>query len=147
MLGDQPDNLDAIAGLAETLLDAGDAEAAREVLARAPEDKCDAQQFAGINARLALAEQVASLGDPAELERRLAADPKDHQGRFDLALVQNALGERDKAADNLLAIMKADRTWQDDGARLQLLKFFEAWGMTDEATLAARRKLSSLLFS
>ncbi len=147
VLGDQPDNLDAIAGLAETLLDAGDAEAAREVLARAPEDKCDAQQFAGINARLALAEQVASLGDPAELERRLAADPKDHQARFDLALIQNALGERDKAADNLLAIMKADRTWQDDGARLQLLKFFEAWGMTDEATLAARRKLSSLLFS
>ncbi|KAB2864093.1 MAG: tetratricopeptide repeat protein, partial [Bauldia sp.] len=95
----------------------------------------------------ALAEQVASLGDPAELERRLAADPKDHQARFDLALIQNALGERDKAADNLLAIMKADRTWQDDGARLQLLKFFEAWGMTDEATLAARRKLSSLLFS
>src|SRR5690606_20108756 len=147
VLGDQPDNLDAIAGLAETLLDAGDAEAAREVLARAPEDKRDAQQFAGINARLALAEQVASLGDPAELERRLAADPKDHQARFDLALIQNALGERDKAADNLLAIMKADRTWQDDGARLQLLKFFEAWGMTDEATLAARRKLSSLLFS
>ena len=147
VLGDDPAELDAIAGLAETLLDAGDEANAREVLARAPQGKQDAPQFASVKARLALAEQVAELGDPAGLERRLAADPGDHQARFDLALIQNALGERDKAADNLLAIMKADRTWQDDGARLQLLKFFEAWGMTDEATLAARRKLSSLMFS
>jgi len=147
VLADAPDNLDAIAGLAETLLDAGDEANAREVLARAPQGSEEAPQLAGIRARLALAEQVAGLGDPAVLERRLAADPKDHQARFDLALIHNALGERDKAADALLAIMKADRNWQDDGARLQLLKFFEAWGMTDEATLSARRKLSSLLFS
>ncbi|TIM93952.1 MAG: tetratricopeptide repeat protein, partial [Mesorhizobium sp.] len=77
----------------------------------------------------------------------LAANPNDHQARFDLAMVQNARGERMQAADNLLAIVRADRTWNDDGARAQLLKFFEAWGMTDEATLSARRKLSSLLFS
>ena len=147
VLADDPAALDAIAGLAETLLDAGDEANARQVLARAPQEAKDAPQLASINARLALAEQVAGLGDPAELERRLAADPKDHQARFDLALIHNALGERDKAADDLLAIMKADRAWQDDGARLQLLKFFEAWGMTDEATLSARRKLSSLLFS
>lgn len=147
VLADTPDNLDAIAGLAETLLDAGDAANAREVLARAPEDKLEVPQLSGVRARLALAEQVAGLGDPDELERRLAADPKDHQARFDLALIQNALGHRDDAADSLLAIMKADRAWQDDGARLQLLKFFEAWGMADEATLSARRKLSSLLFS
>jgi putative thioredoxin len=94
-----------------------------------------------------MAEQVKELGDPAELERRLAADPKDHQARFDLAMIQNAMGRRDEAADNLLAIVRADRTWKDDGARAQLLQFFEAWGMADEATLAARRKLSSLLFS
>jgi putative thioredoxin len=147
VLGEAPDNLDAIAGLAETLLDAGDEANAREVMARAPEGSADAPQLAGISARLALAEQVAGLGDPEALERRLAADPKDHQARFDLALIHNALGERDKAADGLLAIMKADRSWAEDGARLQLLKFFEAWGMADEATLSARRKLSSLLFS
>ena len=147
VLQQAPDNLDAIAGLADVLFEAGDAAAAREVLARAPEGQEDAAQLAGVKAKLALAEQVAELGDPAELQRRLAADPADHQARFDLALIENALGEREKAADNLLAIMKADRTWQDDGARLQLLKFFEAWGMTDDATLSARRKLSSLLFS
>ena len=127
--------------------DAGDAEAAREVLSRAPEGKDDAPEFAPAKARLALLDQVAEIGDPAALSKRLEADPKDHQARFDLALIQNARGERDEAADSLLAIMKADRAWQDDGARLQLLKFFDAWGMTDEATLSARRKLSSLLFS
>jgi putative thioredoxin len=62
-------------------------------------------------------------------------------------MIQNARGERDKAADSLLEIIKVDRGWKDDGARNQLLQFFEAWGMTDEATLTARRKLSSLLFS
>jgi putative thioredoxin len=147
VLADSPDNLDAIAGLAEALLDAGDEANAREVLAGIPEGSEEAVQFAAIRARLALAEQVAGLGDQGELERRLAADPKDHQARFDLALIHNALGDREAAADSLLAIMKADRSWQDDGARLQLLKFFDAWGMTDAATLSARRKLSSLLFS
>ena len=147
VLADAPDNLEAIAGLAETLLDAGDQAHAEEVLANAPQGSEEAPQLAGIRARLALAAQVAGLGDRGELERRLAADPKDHQARFDLALIQNALGQRDAAADGLLAIMKADRSWQDDGARLQLLKFFDAWGMADEATLSARRKLSSLLFS
>ena len=142
-----PANLDAIAGLAETLLDAGQEDDARQVLASASQDSDDAPQLAAIRTRLALAEQAASLGDPAELERRLTADSSDHQARFDLALIQNVLGERDKAAENLLAIIRADRAWQDDGARQQLLKFFEAWGMSDAATLSARRKLSSLLFS
>ena len=62
-------------------------------------------------------------------------------------MIQNAQGKRQEAADNLLAIVKADRTWNDDGARAQLIKLFEAWGLTDEVTLATRRKLSSLLFS
>ncbi|MCY1556118.1 Tetratricopeptide repeat protein [compost metagenome] len=87
------------------------------------------------------------IGDPIELERRVQADPKDYQARFDLAQVRNAQGRREDAADELLAIMKADRSWEDDGARKQLLQFFEAWGNTDPATLGARRKLSSLLFS
>lgn len=147
ILQQEPENLDALGGLAEVLFDAGGTDNAREVLARAPENAGDAPQLAGIRAKLALAEQVAQLGDPPELERRLAENPKDYQARFDLALIASALGEREQAADHLLAIMKADRTWKDDGARLQLLKFFEAWGMADDATLAARRKLSSLLFS
>ncbi|WP_394888279.1 thioredoxin [Mesorhizobium sp. AaZ16] len=147
VLAQAPDNADAIAGLADILFQAGDSAAAQEVLARVPEDKKDVPAIAAVRAKLALAEQAAALGDPGELERRLAADPKDHQARFDLAMIQNALGQREEAADNLLAIVKADRTWKDDGARAQLLQFFEAWGPTDEVTLGARRKLSSLLFS
>ena len=147
VLAEQPDNLDALAGLADVLFEAGDAAAADEVLARVPEAKRDTPAVLAVRARMTLAAEAASLGDPAALERRLAENPKDHQARFDLALLYNAQNRRDDAADQLLAIIKADRAWNDDGARAQLLKFFEAWGLTDPATLTARRKLSSLLFS
>ncbi|PBC05695.1 thioredoxin [Mesorhizobium sp. WSM3860] len=147
ILEQSPETIEAIAGLGEILFEAGDSQGAEAVLAKAPEDKKDAPALAALRAKMTLAAEAAALGNPAEFERRLAANPNDHQARFDLAMVQNARGERMQAADNLLAIVKADRTWNDDGARAQLLKFFEAWGMTDEATLSARRKLSSLLFS
>ncbi|WP_048645069.1 thioredoxin [Nitratireductor soli] len=142
-----PDNIDAIAGLADLMFEAGQVEQAGELLAQVPPDKADAAPVAALRAKMALAEQVAGLGDSAALESRLAADPADHQARFDLALLQNARGDRAAAAESLLSIVRADREWQEDGARAQLLKFFEAWGPTDPATLAARRKLSSLLFS
>jgi len=147
ILQQDPENVDALAALADLFFDAGQAEQAHKFLEQVPADKQDAPAVAAVRTKIALAEQVAKLGDPAELERRLAADPADHQARFDLALICNARGERDAAADHLLAIMKADRQWEDDGARKKLLELFEAWGMTDRATLAGRRKLSSLLFS
>ena len=147
VLAEDAENVDAIGGLADILFETGDRAAAEELLATAPEAKKDAPALAAVRARIALADQTAGLGDPRELERRLAADPNDHQARFDLAMIQNALGERDQAADSLLAIVKADRTWKEDAARSQLLQFFEAWGLMDPATLAARRKLSAILFS
>jgi putative thioredoxin len=147
ILRQAPETVEAIAGLADLHFEAGDADAARKVLAGAPQSKADAPEIAAVHAKIALAEQSADLGDAAELERRLAVDPKDHEARFDLAMIQNGRGEREAAADSLLTIVKADRGWKDDGARAQLLKLFEAWGPTDDATLAARRKLSSLLFS
>ena len=142
-----PDNVSAIAGAADLAFEAGDTEGAQALLASAPEAKGDAPGLAAVRARIALAEEVKSLGDPVALQKRLDADPKDHRARFDLAMIQNARGEREAATDNLLAIFKADRNWNDDGARQQLLKLFEAWGPMDEATLAARRKLSALLFT
>jgi putative thioredoxin len=147
VLQDEPQNVDAIAGLADLLFEAGDAAAAEEVLAQAPADKPDVPAITAVKAKIKLASEAADLGDAAVFERRLAENPGDHQARFDLAMVQNAQGKRHEAADNLLAIIKADRTWNEDGARAQLLKLFEAWGPMDDATLAARRKLSSLLFS
>ncbi|MEN0097814.1 MAG: thioredoxin [Brucella pseudogrignonensis] len=142
-----PDNVDAVVGLATCLLESGDADKAREILASLPADKQDAAPVRALEARLALADQVKLIGDPVELERRVQADPNDFQARYDLAQVRNAQGRRVEAADELLAVMKADRSWNDDGARKQLLQFFEAWGNADPATLGARRKLSSLLFS
>jgi len=142
-----PDNVDAIVGLATCLLESGDAEKARELLAQLPADKQNAPAVRALEARLALADQVKLIGDPIALEKRIQADPKDYQARFDLAQVRNAQGRRVDAANELLFIMKSDREWNEDGARKQLLQFFEAWGNADPATLGARRKLSSLLFS
>ncbi|MFB8344293.1 thioredoxin [Brucella cytisi] len=142
-----PDNVDAIVGLATCLLESGDAEKAREILAQLPADKQNAPAVRALEARLALADQVKLIGDPIALEKRIQADPKDYQARFDLAQVRNAQGRREDAANELLFIMKSDREWNEDGARKQLLQFFEAWGNADPATLGARRKLSSLLFS
>jgi putative thioredoxin len=102
---------------------------------------------AAIRAQIDLAAQTGALGDPAALAARIAADPKDHQARFDLALIENARGNREAALDNLLEIVARSRTWEDEKARKQLVQFFEAWGPLDEATLSGRRRLSSLLFS
>ncbi|KEY05517.1 thioredoxin [Brucella inopinata] len=142
-----PDNVDAVVGLATCMLESGDAEQARSLLGTLAAEKQNEAPVRALEARLALADQVKLIADPVELERRLAADPGDHQARFDLAQVRNAQGRREDAANELLAIMRADRAWNDDGARKQLLQFFEAWGHMDPATLTARRKLSSLLFS
>jgi putative thioredoxin len=147
VLAQAPDTLAALAGLADLRFEAGDAEAAKTLLEGLDKTKSQAPEIAAVLAKIALAEQADQLGDAGELERRLAENPKDHQARFELAMLQNARNERDAAADNLLAIVRADRAWNDDGARAQLLKLFEAWGPMDDATLSARRKLSSLLFS
>ena len=136
----------AIAGLAGLSLDRGDLDGARALLEQVAPDS-DTAEIAGVRARLSLAEETSALGDPQELLRRLEKDADDHDARFDLALIQNASGAREDAADSLLHIVRRNREWRDDGARAQLLTFFEAWGPTDEATLSARRKLSALLFS
>jgi putative thioredoxin len=94
-----------------------------------------------------VAEQAKSVGPVAELEQKVAANPLDHQARFDLAVALNSRGRRQEAVDNLLEIVKRDRKWNDDGARKQLVQFFDAWGPTDEATVSGRRRLSSILFS
>ena len=94
-----------------------------------------------------MAEQAQSAGPVGELEQKVAADPRDNQARFDLAVALNAVGLRQEAADHLLDIVKRDRKWNDDSARKQLVQFFDAWGPTDEATVNGRRKLSSILFA
>jgi putative thioredoxin len=138
---------EAWGGLVRALLALGDEAQAQEVLAEVPPALAEHAEITGARAALALAaEGRAAQAARAGLEARLAADPADYQARYELATAFNASGDRAAAADALLEIIRRDRTWNEDGARLQLLKFFEAWGFEDPATMAARRKLSTLLF-
>jgi putative thioredoxin len=146
VLGQDPENVAALAALAKLHVEIGDLDAARRFLDMAPQGKANDPALAGARAALELAEQAASLGDLADLQRRVEANPADHQARFDLALGLNARGKRKEAVDQLLEIVRRDRSWNEDGARQQLVQFFEAWGPMDENTIAGRRKLSSILF-
>jgi putative thioredoxin len=137
----------AAGGLAKILISNGELDSAQGVLASVNAGgERDAAVIAA-KAALDLAEQAAAVGDSSALLRKLAADPNNHQARFDLAIVLNAQNRREEAANELVEIIKRDRAWSDDGARKQLLQFFDAWGVTDPATISARRKLSALLFS
>jgi putative thioredoxin len=147
ILTQTPDNIPALAGLAKSYLETGEIEQAKATLAQVPEAKRNEAPVAAARAAVEMAEQAASLGPIAELEKKVAADPLDHQARFDLALALNGQNRRQEALDQLLAIVRRDRKWNDDGARKQLVQFFEAWGPTDEFTVAGRRSLSSILFA
>jgi len=142
-----PTDVKALGGLCRTLVEIGDLENAREILTRVPKGSENNPAIAAARAVLELAEQSASVGDLGDLLKRIERDPADYQARYDLALALNAGGRRPEAADALLEVIRRDRTWNDDGARKQLLQFFEAWGPMDPATMSARRKLSGLLFS
>lgn len=147
VLQQEPENPAALAGMGMLYTEAGDLERAREMLSAIPEESGGEPKAVSLKAAIDLAEQASELGDAGELSRRIEADPDDHEARFDLALIHNAMGKREDAANQLLEIIRRDREWREDGARAQLIQFFEAWGASDMASVAARRKLSSLLFS
>jgi putative thioredoxin len=147
ILAEDAANLPALGGLARCYVESGALEQARQTLAMVPEAKRNDAAVAAARAALELAEQAKTLGPLAELEQKVAANPLDHQARFDLALALNGKGRRHDALEQLVAIVKRDRKWNDDGARKQLVQFFDAWGPTDEATIEGRKRLSSILFA
>jgi putative thioredoxin len=147
ILAQDAGNVSALAGLARAYVGTGAVEQAKQTLALVPEAKRNEAPVAAARAALELAQQATSLGPVAELEQKVAANPLDHQARFDLAVALNAKGRRQQALDHLLEIVRRDRKWNDDGARKQLVQLFEAWGPTDEATVEGRRRLSSILFA
>jgi len=147
LINEDPANVAALAGLARCYLAAKQPDKAKETLAKVPEAKRNDAAVAAVRAALEVAEQASSVGPVGELEQKVAANPLDHQSRFDLAVALNAAGNRAAAVDHLIEIVKRDRKWNEDGARKQLVQFFEAWGPTDEATLAGRKRLSSVLFA
>jgi putative thioredoxin len=148
LIQNEPENPDGWGGLIRALIAAGDEAQAEDALAQVPAAIAAHAQIAGARAALALAvEGRAAAAQLGGCQQRLAADPQDHQARYDLATALNAQGKREEAAAALLEILRRDRGWNDQAARLQLLKFFEAWGLDDPAAMAGRRKLSALLFS
>jgi putative thioredoxin len=140
-------NIAALAGLAKCYVATGAIEQAKQTLAMVPESKRNDAAVKAVQASLDLAEQANALGPVIELEQKVAANPLDHQARFDLATALNASGKRSEATQQLLEIVKRDRKWNEDGARKQLVQFFEAWGPADEATIEGRKRLSTILFS
>ena len=147
LLAEDNSNVQALAGLARSYVKTGALDQARQTLAMVPTSKANDAAVVAARAALDLAEQAKTIGPLADLEQKVAANPLDHQARFDLAVALNAAGKRQEAADHLIEIVKRARKWDDDKARKQLVQFFEAWGPTDEATVAGRRKLSSVLFA
>jgi putative thioredoxin len=140
-------NIPAMAGLAKCYVTTGAIEQAKQTLAMVPDAKRNDTAVKAVQAAIDLAEQAQSLGPIGELEQKVAANPLDHQARFDLATALNAMGKRSEATAQLLEIVKRDRKWNDDGARKQLVQLFEAWGGADEATVEGRKRLSTILFS
>jgi putative thioredoxin len=149
VLQDDPGNPKAVAGLANCYLKSGDLERARTTLQLVRPDGAADEAIRAAEAELKLRESAsqAPRGEIEVLRAKLAADANDHQARFDLALALDAGGDREAALDELLEIVRRDRKWNEDGARKHIVTLFEAMGPTDPRTLAARRKLSALLFS
>lgn len=148
LLQQEPENADAWGGLVRALMALGREADAQQTLQRVPEKLAEHAEIAGARSALALAEEGRKAKSQlTSLQARAGADPQDFAARYELATALNASGEREQAAEALLDIIRRNRAWNDEAARLQLLKFFEAWGFDDPATMAARRKLSAILFS
>jgi len=147
VLRHETSNVSAMAGLAQCYIGGGDLERAAQTLDMiAPDDDNDPAVISA-RAALALAQQAGDAGDIEPLMAAVAANEKDHQARYDLALALVGAGRNMEGVEQLLEIVRRDRAWDDDGARKQLLQLFEAFGPADEATLEGRRQLSLILFS
>ena len=146
-LGLEPESDAALGGLVRAQVALKNLDDARELLSTAQDRIAASQPLAAAQAALDVAMQAANVGDLTALQQRVAANPLDHGARLELAIALNATGDREAATDALIDIIRRDRTWNEDAARKQLLQFFDAWGPMDPDTVAARRKLSSVLFS
>ena len=147
VLQDEPGHPKAVAGLARCYLKSGDLERAKTTLQLVRPDGAGDEAIRAVEAELKLREQAANAPDTAPLREKLAANPADHQARYDLALALDGGGDREGALNELLEIVRRDRKWNDEAARKHLVTLFEAMGPPDERTIAARRTLSSILIS
>ncbi len=142
-----PDDVEVISGLARAMVKAGQVDEAEALLAQLPPEKAKEAPIARAQAAVALAREAAPVDDLGPLRARVAANPDDHEARFELAGGLMAAGDRDGAADNLLEIIARDRAWNEDAARQRLLKLLEVVGLEDPWVREQRRRLSALLFT
>jgi putative thioredoxin len=148
VLQDEPGNPKAVAGLARCYLKGGDLERARTTLQMVSQEGAQDEAIRAVEAELTLKDAPKpESGEIAALRAKLAADPKDHQAHYDLAMALEAGGDRDGAVTELLELVRQNRKWNEEAARKQLVTLFEAMGPADPRTIEARRKLSGLLFS
>ena len=147
VLQEEPGHPKAVAGLARCYLQSGDIERAKQTLGLVRPDGANEESIRAVQAELVLKEKGAQLGELQPLRAKVDSNPGDLQARFDLALALDAKSARDEAIDQLLEIVRRDRKWNEDAARKQLVTLFDAMGPADPRTIAARRRLSSILFS
>jgi putative thioredoxin len=146
VLQEEPQNVQAIAGLARCYLKSGDIERAEQTLSLAPPEKAGSAAISSVKAAIALAQKADQAGSTSELVAKVKAAPNDHQLRLDLAMAHAARGEKAEAIEQLLELFRRDRKWNDEAARKQMVQLFEAWGPKDPMTVEGRRRLSSLMF-
>jgi putative thioredoxin len=147
ILAQDENDVAAYGGLVRSFIATGDLEQAQYMIEDAPEAIIKNPQFAAIKTAVEVAASVPGAAELGKLEKAVAKDENDHQARFDYALALFGAGQHSAAIDQLLDIMRRDRGWEDDKARAQIVKFFDAMGPSDPETVAGRRKLSTLLFS
>jgi len=147
VLQNDRENVTALAGLAKCYIKSGELDRAEQMLGLVPTAKQNDSAVTGAKAMLDLARKAEDAADTSELEQKVETDPSDLQARFDLALAQHAKNQREAAMNQLLEIVKRDRTWNEGAARQQLVEFFEAWGASDPLTVKGRQRLSTILFS
>jgi len=141
-------NVEAYSGLVRSFIAADQLEHAEEVLNNAPEEIARHPNFTAAKTALELARAGGQDdGELAALHAAVEKNPADHQARFDLAIALFAAGQKETAIDRLIEIIAKDRAWNDDGARKELLKFFDALGPADPLSLQGRKKLPRVLFS
>ena len=141
-----PDHPAVLSGRLRALVAANQLDEADAALLALPEELTRLPEIERAKSALTLARDAKPVDDLAGLAAEVAANPDDHARRFELAGGQMAAGDRDAAADSLLAIIAADREWNEGAARQQLLKLFDVVGLEDPWVSAQRRRLSAILF-
>ena len=147
ILTQDENNVAAYGGLVRSFIAAGDLEQAQYMIDDAPEAIAKNPLFEAVRTAVEVAAAAPGTAELGRLEKAVAGNENDYQARFDYALALFSAGQRSDAIDQLLEIMRRNRAWEDDKARAQIVKFFDAMGPADPETMAGRRKLSSLLFS